>query len=101
MNILARNGEYVLGRYQRIYEKLSTQRANFDYSELKSFLIWCGFRCREKPTHSIFTYPGLKEHLNIVRDGNRVKRPCYVDNAKKIVDQLNFMGMIDFLEGDE
>ena len=91
-----------MGRYQKIYDGLSVRRADFPYSELKVLLTKCGCELKaEHATHSIFKHAALREHLNIVRKGNCVKLPCYVDDAKTFIDKLIFMGVIDFLEGDE
>ncbi len=74
------------------YIRIKAQRSNCHYSDLKRLLLRCGFELkREEATHSVFKHPLLKQHVNIVRDGNRVKLPVYVDNAIKAIDEVNYI----------
>lgn len=79
-----------------LYTKVKAKRNNCDYSDIKRLLLKCGFELKkEDATHSIYKHSALIQHVNIVRDGNKVKRACYVDNAIKAIDELNDLGFIE------
>jgi hypothetical protein len=47
--------------------------ANIDFDELVGTLHWLGFEERTRGSHHIFRRPGIRELINLQRDGNKAK----------------------------
>ena len=58
--------------------------ANFRFEEFCRFLVAKGFRMRVSGSHHIFTRPGVRERLNLQRDGGKTK-PYQVRQVRKIL----------------
>ena len=47
--------------------------ANIDFDELVGMLHWLGFEERTRGSHHIFRRPGVRELINLQRDGRKAK----------------------------
>ncbi len=56
--------------------------ANFRFEEVCHLLQAKGFRMRTQGSHHIFTRPGVRERLNLQRDGAKAK-PYQVRQVRK------------------
>ncbi len=58
--------------------------ANIRFEDLRRFLLRLGFVERTKGSHHIFRKPGVRELVNLQRDGNQAK-PYQVRQIRRIV----------------
>lgn len=81
------------------YEKLllsilsGTQDRNILFADLRTILDRCGFRCRIRGDHFIYTKDGVEEIINIQPAGNRAK-PYQVKQVRYIVLKYQLGGDI-------
>jgi predicted RNA binding protein YcfA (HicA-like mRNA interferase family) len=47
--------------------------ANIDFDELRRMLQWLGFEERTRGSHHIFRRPGVRELINLQREGSKAK----------------------------
>jgi hypothetical protein len=47
--------------------------ANIDFDELSHFLRWLGFEERTRGSHHIFRRDGVKDLINLQREGSKAK----------------------------
>ena len=75
-----------MGNVEKILEKLlrGESDANLRFDELCHLLQARGFRMRVSGSHHIFTRPGVKERINIQREGAKAK-PYQVRQVRKIL----------------
>lgn len=52
---------------------LGNQDSNISFNELQKILTLCGFICRIKGDHYIYTKDGIAEIINIQPKGNKAK----------------------------
>ena len=58
--------------------------ANVRFEELCALLNAKGFRMRSEGSHFIFTRPGVRERINLQREGSKAK-PYQVRQVRKIL----------------
>ena len=75
-----------MGNVEKILEKLlrGESDANLRFDELCHLLQARGCRMRVSGSHHIFTRPGVKERINIQREGAKAK-PYQVRQVRKIL----------------
>ena len=47
--------------------------ANVDFDDLRRLLQWLGFEVRTRGSHHIFRRPGVRELINLQREGSKAK----------------------------
>jgi predicted RNA binding protein YcfA (HicA-like mRNA interferase family) len=47
--------------------------ANIDFEDLRRVLAWLGFEERVRGSHHIFRKPGVRELINLQKEGNKAK----------------------------
>ena len=62
--------------------------ANIKFSEVKNLLIHLGFEMRIRGSHYIFRKEGIKERVNIQKDGNKAK-PYQIRQIRAILIDYN------------
>ena len=64
-----------VGRFDELRLRILQARsdANIDFDELRQLLGWFGFEERIRGSHHIFRRSGVRELINLQRDGNKAK----------------------------
>ncbi|MEX0661116.1 MAG: type II toxin-antitoxin system HicA family toxin [Balneolaceae bacterium] len=64
-----------MANYKKTIEKILSGRsdANIKFNDLYSLLLYLGFEVRIKGSHHIFRKKGVKEMINIQKDGSKAK----------------------------
>ena len=77
---------------EKILEKLlrGESDANLRFSELCQLLQVKGFRMRVSGSHHIFTRPGVRERINLQREGSKAK-PYQAKQVRKILAQYKLL----------
>ena len=75
-----------IGREDRLRRRILDGRsdANIRFDELRRFLLRLGFVERNKGSHHIFRKQGVRELVNLQRDGSHAK-PYQVRQVRRIV----------------
>jgi virulence-associated protein VapD len=47
--------------------------ANINFDDLRHFLLWLGFEERTRGSHHVFRRHGVRELINLQRDGSKAK----------------------------
>lgn len=76
----------VMMSVERTIEKLlrGESDANIRFDELSQLLQVKGFRMRTQGSHHIFTRPGVRERVNLQREGSQAK-PYQVRQVRRIL----------------
>jgi hypothetical protein len=77
---------------EKIIEKLlrGESDANVRFEELTHLLETKGFRMRISSNHHIFTRAGVRERINLQREGSKAK-PYQVRQVRKILAQYKLL----------
>ncbi len=64
-----------VGRFDELRLRILQARsdANIDFDELRQLLGWLGFEERIRGSHHIFRRSGVREFINLQREGNKAK----------------------------
>ncbi len=74
-----RSGTYdrlvAVGRFDELRLRILQARsdANIDFDELRQLLGWLGFEERNRGSHYIFRRSGVRELINLQREGNKAR----------------------------
>lgn len=76
--------------HEKLFDKilLSQSDANIDFNDLSKLLQQLGFEMRVNGSHHIFRKAGVKELINIQKDGNKAK-PYQIRQIRKIMIDYN------------
>lgn len=79
--------------YGKIINKILSGRsdANIKFRDVKNLLIHLGFEMRIKGSHHIFRKEGVKELVNIQKDGSKAK-PYQIRQIRAILIEYNLTG---------
>jgi len=82
--------------YDKIIQKILSGRsdANIKFNDVKNLLNYLGFETRIKGSHHIFRKEGVKELINIQKDGNKAK-PYQIHQVRSILLEYNLTGESD------
>ena len=58
--------------------------ANIRFDDLRGLLLWLGFEERSRGSHHVFVKPGVRELINLQREGNLAK-PYQVRQIRAII----------------
>ena len=75
-----------MNQYVELRQRILSGRsdANIRFDELRAFLLRLGFVERVRGSHHIFRKEGIRERLNLQRDGSRAK-PYQVRQVRQII----------------
>jgi hypothetical protein len=64
-----------VGKYEELQVRILQRKsdANINFDELRHFLQWLGFEERTRGSHHIFRRLGVKELINLQREGSKAK----------------------------
>ena len=64
-----------MDRYEQIRLQILQGKsdANIDFDDLRRLLVWLGFEERIRGSHHIFRKPGVRELINLQKEGNKAK----------------------------
>jgi predicted RNA binding protein YcfA (HicA-like mRNA interferase family) len=64
-----------VGRFEELRLRILQQKsdANIDFDELRNLLEWLGFDERIRGSHHIFRRQGVRELVNLQREGSKAK----------------------------
>ena len=64
-----------MGRFEELRLRILQQKsdANIDFDELRNLLEWLGFDERIRGSHHIFRRQGVRELVNLQREGSKAK----------------------------
>jgi hypothetical protein len=64
-----------VGKYEELRLRIlqGASDANLNFDELRNFLKWLGFEERIRGSHHIFRRQGVRELINLQREGNKAK----------------------------
>lgn len=79
--------------YDKIIAKILSGRsdANIKFNDVKNLLNYLGFEMRIKGSHHIFRKEGIKELVNIQKDGNKAK-PYQIRQVRSILLEYDLTG---------
>lgn len=82
-----------MANYDKIIEKILSGRsdANIKFNDVKNLLKYLGFEMRIKGSHHIFRKEGVKELVNIQKDGNKAK-PYQIRQVRSILLEYDLTG---------
>ncbi len=82
-----------VGKYQELRLRIlqGGSDANINFDELRHFLQWLGFEERTRASHHIFRRPGVRELINLQREGNKAK-VYQVRQARQVVVRYGLEG---------
>lgn len=85
-----------MANYDKIIEKILSGRsdANIKFNDVKNLLKYLGFEMRIKGSHHIFRKEGVKELVNIQKDGNKAK-PYQIRQIRSILQEYDLTGEHD------
>ena len=75
-----------MNQYVELRQRILSGRsdANIRFDELRAFLLRLGFVERVRGSHHIFRKEGIRERLNLQRDGSHAK-PYQVRQVRQII----------------
>ena len=75
-----------MNQYGELRQRILSGRsdANIRFDELRAFLLRLGFVERVRGSHHIFRKEGIRERLNLQRDGSHAK-PYQVRQVRQII----------------
>ena len=75
-----------MNQYGELRQRILSGRsdANIRFDQLRAFLLRLGFVERVRGSHHIFRKEGIRERLNLQRDGSRAK-PYQVRQVRQII----------------
>ena len=64
-----------MGKYEELQLRILQGKsdANINFDELRHFLQWLGFEERTRGSHHIFRRDGVRELINLQREGSKAK----------------------------
>ena len=64
-----------MGKHEELRLRIlqGTSDANINFDELRHLLLWLGFEERTRGSHHVFRRPGVRELINLQRDGSKAK----------------------------
>jgi|SRR5271157_773149 len=64
-----------VGNYEELRLRILQAKsdANINFDELRRFLLWLGFEERTRGSHHIFRRQGMRELINLQREGSKAK----------------------------
>jgi len=68
--------------------------ANVDFDDLRHLLQWLGFEERTRGSHHIFRRPGVRELINLQREGSKAKA-YQVRQVRRVLLRYGLQGSED------
>jgi hypothetical protein len=74
--------------YWKIFERVLSRQAdaNIRFNDLRNLLIWLGFEERIRGSHHVFIRKGVKDLINLQREGSMAK-PYQVRQVRAVITE--------------
>jgi len=81
-----------MAKHDKIAHKILSGRsdANIKFNDIYALLIYLGFEVRIKGSHHIFRKEGVRELINLQKDGNKAK-PYQVRQIRTMLIEYNLI----------
>ena len=85
-----------MGKYQKLLHKIlsGTSDKNIKFDDLCKLMNNLGFEERIRGSHHMFRKAGVKELINLQRDGDKAKA-YQVRSIRSIIREYNLLGDLD------
>ena len=85
-----------MGKYQKLLHKIlsGTSDKNIKFDDLCKLMEILGFEERIRGSHHMFRKAGVKELINLQRDGDKAKA-YQVRSIRSIIREYNLLGDLD------
>ena len=85
-----------MGKYEKLLHRIlsGTSDRNIKFDDLCNLMKRLGFEKRTSGSHHIFYKAGIKELINLQRDGDKAKA-YQIRSVRNIIEKYNLSGNLD------